>query len=292
MTDKLQRFLFDNYQVRGEIAHSNESFQSLIKNHQYSTEVANLMGELLIATTLLTAMLKFEGKIVVQLQGDGPVSAAVVNSDQNLTLRGLARVKGETAGLSFKELLGKAHMMITITPDDGERYQGIVALESESLSTCLEDYFKQSEQLATRVILHADASNKETAKAGGLFIQSMPASGGQTNEQNSDDFSHVTALAMTVKAEELYTLSHDEVLYRLYHQEKVRLFEDQPITYQCGCSKERCFSSLASIPRHEVEALLKEKETISMHCEYCATDYHFKEADLQLILQETNSPQH
>jgi molecular chaperone Hsp33 len=288
MTDKLQRFLFDDYQIRGEIAQAQNSFQALIKNHQYSTEVANLMGELLIATTLLTATLKFEGKIVVQLQGDGPLSTAVINSDQNLQLRGMAHVKGDTAGLSFKEMVGKAHMMITITPNDGERYQGIVALENNSLSTCLEDYFKQSEQLATRIVLHADASDKNNAKAGGLFLQVLPSE----SENHQDNFQHVATLAMTVKEEELYTLSNKDILYRLYHQEEIRLFEIQPITYQCSCSKERCLSSLASIPKHEVEELLKEKEIITMHCEYCATDYNFNEKDLQLILQETNTTQH
>ena len=107
MTDQLQRFLFNDFEIRGEIANADNSFNDIIKNHDYTPEVANLVGELLIATTLLTAMLKFEGKIAVQLQGDGPVKLAVINANQNLQVRGTARVEGETAGLSFAQLVGK-----------------------------------------------------------------------------------------------------------------------------------------------------------------------------------------
>ena len=283
MTDQLQRFIFDEYQTRGEIAQVNNSFSQLIKNHQYPSEVKQVLGELLIATTLLTAMLKFEGKIIVQIQGDGPLNMAVINSDQNLQLRGTAKVKGDTTGLSFKELIGKGHMMITITPDDGERYQGVVALEGESLSECLEDYFKQSEQLATHVSLFADVSGEP--KAAGLLLQRLPADG----EQHEIDFQHVRALASTVKEDELYTLSSEELLYRLYHQETVRLFDVQAITYQCSCSKERCLSSLASISPEEILSLLNDHGTIDMHCEYCATDYIFSKEDLQILIDPAQS---
>ena len=283
MTDQLQRFIFDEYQTRGEIAQVNSSFSQLIQNHQYPVEVSQVLGELLIATTLLTAMLKFEGKIIVQIQGDGPLSMAVINSDQNLQLRGTAKVAGDTAGLSFNELIGKGHMMITITPDDGERYQGVVALEGETLSECLEDYFKQSEQLATHVSLFASVA--DDPKAAGLLLQRLPADG----EQHDIDFQHVKALAATVKEDELYTLSSDELLYRLYHQETVRLFDVQEITYQCSCSKDRCLSSLASISPEEIVSLLNDHGTIDMHCEYCASDYIFSKEDLQILIDPTQS---
>jgi len=286
MTDQLQRFLFDDFEIRGEIASADNSFNEIIKNHDFSPEVENIVGELLVATTLLTAMLKFEGKIAVQLQGDGPLKMAIINADQNLQVRGTARVEGETTGLSFPQLVGKGHMMITITPDDGERYQGIVDLQKESLSACIENYFEQSEQLPTRVILHANSD--QTAQAAGILIQTLPA----TSETHEADFQHVAALAQTVKEDELYELTHEELLYRLYHEESVRLFETQEISYKCSCSKERCLSSLASISSEEILEILKETGAIDMHCEYCASDYRFEVNDLQILLGDEHNQQH
>jgi len=286
MSDQLQRFIFDDYQIRGEIAHAHNSFNEIIKKHDYSAEVENLIGELLVATSLITATLKFSGKITVQLQGDGPLSMAVINANQDQELRGTARVEGDTSGLSFKELIGKGHLMITISPEGGERYQGIVALDKDSLSACLEDYFIQSEQLATRIILHA--SNKNKAQAAGLLLQTLPA----VDENHEQDFHHVSALASTVKEDELYTLANDELLYRLYHQEKVRLFEAQPISFKCSCSSERCLASLASITAEEILEMLKEHGSIDMHCEYCGSNYHFERDDLQILLNDSHNIQH
>ncbi|MCP5078106.1 MAG: Hsp33 family molecular chaperone HslO [Psychromonas sp.] len=286
MTDQLQRFLFDDFEIRGEIANADISFNEIIKNHDHTPEVANLVGELLVATTLLTAMLKFEGKIAVQLQGDGPVKLAVINANQDLEVRGTARVDGDTAGLSFSELVGKGHMMITITPDDGERYQGIVDLSRDSLAACLENYFDQSEQLPTRVILHAKSDKK--AQAAGILIQTLPA----TSENHEDDFQHVCALAHTVKAEELFELTQEDLLFRLYHQETVRLFEKQNISFKCSCSKDRCLSSLASIAPEEILDILNERGAIEMHCEYCANNYRFEINDLQILLGDDHNQQH
>ena len=287
MSDQLQRFIFDDYQIRGEIARAHDSYREIISNHEYSTEVANVLGELLVATCLLTATLKFEGKITVQLQGDGPLSMAVINANQDLELRGTAHTEGDTTGLSFRELVGKGHLMITITPEGGERYQGIVSLDKNSLSSCLEDYFAQSEQLPTRIILHA--SNTEQPQAAGLLIQTLPA---VDQENHEEQFQHVTALAATVKEEELYTLPNDQLLYRLYHQEKVHLFTEKPILFKCTCSRERCLSSLASISAEELQDILKEQGTINMHCEYCGSDYHFKDDDLQILFTNQNKTQH
>jgi molecular chaperone Hsp33 len=283
MTDQLQRFLFDDFEIRGEIAQAHEAFQACIKNHDYPVEIANTIGELLIATSLLTATLKFNGKITVQIQGDGPLSMAVINADQNLGVRGTARYQGDTTGLSFAQLIGKGNLMITITPDDGERYQGIVALEKNTLAACLDDYFVQSEQLATKISLFADGQ-ATPPQAAGLLIQTLPAS----SESHEEDFAHVCALAGTIKAQEIFTLQNDELLYRLYHQEQVRLFDPQPIKFECGCSEERCLSSLASIPEEELKEILEEQQSIDMRCEYCATTYSFKESDLQILLTATS----
>lgn len=283
MTDQLQRFLFDDFEIRGEIAQAHDAFAQCIKNHDYPEAIANIIGELLIATSLLTATLKFEGKIAVQIQGDGPLNMAVINANQNLEVRGTARYEGDTTGLSFAQLIGKGYLMITITPEKGERYQGVVALEKETLGACLEDYFVQSEQLATKISLFAD-SQSIPPQAAGLLIQTLPAK----SDSHEQDFAHVCALAGTIKAQEIYTLSNDDLLFRLYHQEQVRLFEAQPISFKCGCSQERCLSSLALIEPAEIKEILEEKGSIEMRCEYCATTYIFKEDDLQILLVPDN----
>ena len=286
MSDQLQRFIFEDYQIRGEIVQAHNSFSEIIKKHDYSAEVANLVGELLVATNLITATLKFTGKITVQLQGDGPLSLLVINANQDQQVRGTARVTGDTLGLSFKQLVGKGHLMITISPQEGEPYQGIIGLEKDSLSACLEDYFIRSEQLATRIILHANST--DTSQAAGLLLQTLPA----VNENHEQEFQHVCALASTVKEDELYTLSNDELLYRLYHQEKVRLFDAQPISFKCGCSRERCLASLASIAPEEILDMLKEQGSIEMHCEYCGSDQHFEKDDVQILLGDSDALQH
>ncbi|MGB5444493.1 MAG: Hsp33 family molecular chaperone HslO, partial [Psychromonas sp.] len=201
-------------------------------------------------------------------------------------VRGTARVEGDTTGLTFKELVGKGHLMITISPEDGERYQGIIALDKSSLSECLEDYFIQSEQISTRIILHATSKNK--VQAAGLLLQTLPA----VNQDHEQEFQHVSALASTVKEDELYTLTNDELLYRLYHQEKVRLFEAQPISFKCSCSKDRCLASLAAITPEEILEMLKEQGSIEMHCEYCGSDYHFEKDDLQILLNGDHALTH
>lgn len=287
MTDQLQRFLFDDFEIRGEIAQAHDAFQQCVNNHDYPEAVANIIGELLIATSLLTATLKFEGNITVQIQGDGPLSMAVINANQDLELRGTARYQGDTTDLSFLELIGKGNLMITITPEKGERYQGIVALEKDSLAACLEDYFVQSEQLATKISLFAN-SQSTPVQAAGLLIQTLPAS----SQSHDEDFAHVCALAGTIKEEEIYTLKNEDLLFRLYHQEQVRLFEIQPISFKCGCSKERCLSSLASLQESEIKEVLDESGSIDMRCEYCATTYSFKEKDLQILLTSTDQQQH
>ena len=145
--DLLHRYLFDKLDVRGELVQIEHAYNEMIANHNYPEPVKALLGELLVATCLLTATLKFEGEIAVQLQGDGPVKYAVINGDDKQNMRGIARMQSEVSGTTVKELVGKGYMVITITPTKGERYQGIVPLEHDTLNKCIENYFEQSEQL-------------------------------------------------------------------------------------------------------------------------------------------------
>ena len=235
--DTLHRYLFDNYQVRGELVQLQHSYQQVLASQNYPLPVQRLLGELLTATSLLTATLKFEGHITVQLQGDGPVSLAVINGDNLQQLRGVARWEGEVPNSEqLSDIVGKGYLAITITPNEGERYQGIVELGKNSLSESLENYFAQSEQLTTRMWLFTDLSH-DTPRCAGMLLQALP-------DGQGEDFTHLEALTHTIKADELINLDAHEVLYRLYHQDAVRVFDPQTVSFQCTCSREKCEQAL------------------------------------------------
>jgi len=275
--DQLNRYLFDNAHVRGELVQASNIYQEIKNNHQYPEVINCLLGELLVATSMLTALLKFEGDIAVQLQGDGPVSVVVVNGDDKQQLRGVARVHDEVKSSKLTEIFTKGYMVITITPTKGERYQGIVALDKDTLAECLEGYFVQSEQLKTHFWLRCDADN-----AAGMMIQALP-----DDEDNDDDAYHnLRQLTDTIKNDELFSLDANTILTRLYHQEEVRVFDPQDLSFVCGCSKERSGSAIASIGRQEAEDIIQEQGNITMHCDYCNTEYLFGSQDIADIFHD------
>ncbi len=275
-SDALLRFLFQQKHVRGELSYINDSLQQMLENHQYPLPVKQLLAELVVATSLLTATLKFEGEIAMQLQGDGPVKFAAVNGNHLQQFRGVARLQAELQGDSFNELVGQGYLVVTITPLQGERYQGIIPLTGNSLTTTLEAYFAQSEQLPTRLYIFTDI-NKQN-RAAGLMLQVLPVE----QDKAREDFNELVALSDTITAAELLDLPPEEVLYRLFHQEQVEVFPTQAISFVCGCSKQKCESALFSLGR----AVMAEQMLLGgldMSCEYCNTSYHFTVNDLQAI---------
>jgi len=274
--DQLNRYLFDSAHVRGELVQVSNTYQEIINNHQYPQAINLLLGELLVATSMLTALLKFEGNIAVQLQGDGPVSVVVVNGNDKQELRGVARFEGDIPSQKLTEMFAKGYMVITITPTQGERYQGIVALDKDTLAECLEAYFEQSEQLRTHFWLRSDGKN-----AAGMMIQALP------DESDDDDgYDRIRQLTDTIKDDELYTLDENIILNRLYHQEDVRIFEPQALSFVCGCSKERSGRAIISIGRQEAESIVEEQGQITMHCDYCNTEYLFAEQDIAELFND------
>ncbi|MGF6437618.1 Hsp33 family molecular chaperone HslO [Kosakonia sp. 1610] len=276
--DQLHRYLFENHAVRGELVTVSNTWKEVLENHNYPLPVKNLLGELLVATSLLTATLKFAGDITVQVQGDGPMSLAVINGNNRQQMRGVARVQGEIADdASLKTLVGNGYLVITITPEEGERYQGVVGLEGETLAECLEDYFQRSEQLPTRLFIRTGDVEGQPA-AGGMLLQVLPA-----QDTQAEDFEHLAVLTETVKAEELFTLPANEVLWRLYHEEEVTLYDPQDVEFKCTCSRERCAGALKTLPDEEVDSILAEEGEIDMHCDYCGNHYLFNAMDIAEI---------
>lgn len=277
----LHRYLFEDLSVRGELVQLDDAYQQIISSKEYPKAVQNLLGELLVATTLLTATLKFEGSITLQLQGDGPVSLVVINGDNDQKVRGVARFDGEIADdATLHQLMGKGYLVITIAPKDGERYQGVVALDGKDLAACFEGYFERSEQLKTRLWLRLGEFEGKP-HAAGMLLQVMPDGTG-----SADDFEHLEQLTDTIKNEELFGLEGEDVLYRLYNQDKVQLFEPQHVEFFCGCSRERSAGAIVTIERAEVDDIVKTEGKVSLHCDYCGTSYDFDSIDVANIFEE------
>jgi molecular chaperone Hsp33 len=281
----LNRYLFTDAHARGELVQLTSSYQSIIKNHHYPEGVQKLLGELLAATCLLTATLKFEGDITVQLQGDGPVGYMSVSGDNNQQMRGIAKLTETTNATTLKELIGKGTMVITIRPKQGEAYQGVVALEKDSLAGCLAHYFDVSEQIDTNVWLFSD-----TKQVAGALVQLLPDGDGsiENRSKQQTDFEHLSQLTNTIKQDEIFNLEAEALLYRLYHQEKVNIFEPQHVSYQCGCSQEKCLSAISQIEPSEIKSILAEQGKISMTCDYCVTTYDFDELSLKSFISKVN----
>lgn len=276
--DQLHRYLFENHAVRGELVTVSETWQRVLENHDYPLPVKTLLGELLVATSLLTATLKFDGDITVQLQGDGALSLAVINGNNKQQMRGVARVQGDIAdNASLKEMVGNGYLVITISPKEGERYQGVVGLEGDTLAACLEDYFMRSEQLPTRLFIRTGEVDGKAA-AGGMLLQVLPA-----QDTQQDDFVHLATLTDTITAEELLTLPANDVLWRLYHEEEVTLYPSQDVSFHCFCSRERCAAALKTLPEDEIATMIEEDKAIDMSCDYCGNHYVFDAMDIAAI---------
>jgi len=283
----LNRYLFSDAHARGELVQLDSSFKNIINNHNYPVGVERLLGELLCATCLLTATLKFEGDITVQLQGDGPVGYMSVSGNNKQQMRGIAKMAEKTSADTLPTLIGKGTMIITIRPSVGDAYQGVVALDADNLADCLAHYFDVSEQIPTKIWLFCDT---EQQLAAGALVQLLPNGDGsiEKKEQQLSDFDHLCQLTNTIKSEEVFSLEAEALLYRLYHQEKVNIFDPQEVSYVCGCSADKCLSAISQIEPSEIKAILAEQGKISMTCDYCITTYDFDELSLKSFISKVN----
>lgn len=284
-SDTLNRYLFNDANVRGELVQLQTSYQQILSAADYPPQIRQLLGEMMVATCLLSATLKFEGDIALQLQGEGALKYAVINGTHKQQLRGVARWDEQLAELpdSFQGLLSKGVMVITITPAQGERYQGMVALDRPSLAECLEHYFEQSEQLPTNIMLRATSDDISTACAGGLLLQVLPTSSESSQAKERPAFDHLVQLSQTLTDEELFSLPAQQILYRLYHQETVELYEPQQVVFECSCSREKSAAALANVEKQELLDIISADGEITMNCQYCHAEYRFDAIDVEAI---------
>ena len=281
--DQLDRFLFEDRNVRGELVKLCDSYQGILDSYHYPAIIQDLLGELMAAACLLTATLKFEGEVSLQIQSEGLVKYVVINGTHDQKLRGVARWNEQFKLPScFAELFKKGYLAITLAPKDGERYQGIVALDKPTLAECLEDYFLQSEQLLTKVSLFTQRDDNG-AVAGGMLLQVVPESSETSQDGENPDFEHLGHMMNTLKIEELFSLPTEDILHRLYHEEKIRLFDSQPVTFSCDCSKERSAIALQNVSKADLLEIVAEEGAVVMNCQFCHQEYRFDAIDVENI---------
>jgi molecular chaperone Hsp33 len=290
--DLVQPFQIERQPVRGRIVRLGDTVDQIIRSHSYPDPVANLLGEACALAALVGASLKFDGRLIVQAQGDGPVAYVVVDYDTAGTMRGYCRfdedrVAEVSQGFSrpgAKTLLGDGVFIMTIDQGpDMDRYQGVTPIEGETLALCAERYFAQSEQTPTRVLLataEVHDSGPQRWRAGGMILQNIAgdAARGSTDEA----WNTVQALFGTLGEDELVdpTISPSTLLYRLFHEEGVRTFDAAPLRAECRCSAERIVTVLRSFPEVEQEGMVEADGLIHVTCEYCNTVYEVAPEDI------------
>jgi molecular chaperone Hsp33 len=272
MPDSLTRFVFENAPVKGSVVQLTDTWHTVLSHADYPPALKTVLGELLAAAALLTSGIKFDGCLVLQLHGTGPVKLIVVEATSQRTLRATAKWEGEVREASLVGLLGHGRFVITLDQSKAgkQNYQGIVPLEGQSVADILSHYMASSEQLETRI--HLAASEHAV---GGMLLQKLPD---KTDEDN-DTWNRVGHLATTLTSRELLTLSANDILLRLFHEETLRLFEQEALAFRCTCSRENVGNMLKTLGRDEVASIVAEQNQVEVRCEFCDTLYVFDPVD-------------
>jgi molecular chaperone Hsp33 len=276
MTDIRQRFFIEHSPVRGEVVHLDAALKTILKQRDYPTAIARLLGEMLVGASLLASTLKIEGRLSIQIQGSGTLKWAMAECSNRGEIRALAEWQddpifhhGDNGDIVLSHL-SDGVLFINIEPEHGERYQGIVPLEQRKLAACLAQYYDLSAQIPTCLNLACDGE-----QAGGLLIQLLPRNDEEQEKVDQDLWPRLTLLTKTLKPEELIDLPAEEILYRLYNEEEVRLPAQEQLQFNCTCSKQRCEQALIQVGLETVQELLNEEDEIKMDCQFCNTQYRF-----------------
>ncbi|WP_415892791.1 Hsp33 family molecular chaperone HslO [Neptuniibacter sp. PT8_73] len=278
--DQIQRILFDELDIRGVVSGVQQTCADCFENHDYPAVIQQVLGEMLAAVSLLSSNLKFKGRLILQAQGRGNVRVLMAECNHDRDLRAIARYEGELdEQANFVDLLPQGQVVLTIEPEQGQPYQGIVPLDGENLGKCLENYFVSSEQLPTQIQLASDGE-----KAAGIMLQVLPAQG--TGEEDWDRVSH---LASTLKSEELLELDNETLLYRLFHEEQCRLYEPDEVRFKCTCSRQRSEASLKLVEKAELLEVLEEQGKVAVNCQFCNAQYDFDAADIEALFAENGA---
>ena len=303
LADRLLRLMFDGGGARAHLVQLDRSWLEVACKHDTSPDVMRLLGEMSCASILLSASLKYEGSVILQIHGDGPVRLAVAECNAKLGFRSTIKMS-ETLepapGADWKALvnqnnLGRFSVVLDPKIDNQHPYQGIVPLHEAGVAQALESYMQRSEQLPTRLWL---ACNGE--RAAGLLLQKMPHQGGTNKksdaqseaatEASDDDWERLITLAQTVTADELLSVEAETLLHRLFWQEAPKLLEDKPVQFSCSCSRVRVGRMLKTLGAEEVESILAEQGQVDVHCDFCNAAYHFDAVDCAALFTGEHPP--
>ncbi|MDO9150731.1 MAG: Hsp33 family molecular chaperone HslO [Methylotenera sp.] len=290
LPDILQRFVFENTPIRGNLVNLTSTLQLALNKQHLPAGLKRALGELMAASALLTATLKMSGSLVLQIQSKGALKLLVVECNSEFGIRATAKWKGEVSDdQNLFDLIAHGQFMITLDPKDGRQaYQGIVPLEGDSISTILENYMLRSEQIDTRIWLHCDGN-----AAAGMLLQKLPETMNQVTKsedlstQDLDAWNRIGHLADTITDDELLNLPTETLLKRLFHEEDVRLFEASNTKFYCSCSRESVSGMLRMLGNEELTSIIEEQGKIEVNCDFCNAHYSFDKVDAtQLMVTE------
>lgn len=291
--DAVLPFLVNESNVRGRIARLEKSVDTILKRHAYPEAVNKALAELLVIAAMLASNLKVDGVFTIQVSGDGAVPMFVVDAVYGGAIRGCAEVKGEVPEQvkNVSELTGKGYIAITLD-QGGERYQGVVELAGESFAEIIQNYLVHSQQIDTFIHARVEQSlntqtKQKTWLAGGLLIERMPEGEGENPmslEEAKGKWETALALSKTVQDAELLDtdLGLSDLLYRLFHEDGVWIYDAQGVKDQCRCSREKVADTLSTMSKDEVLGLLDEGE-VAVHCHFCNTHHRFDEAQINAL---------
>jgi molecular chaperone Hsp33 len=295
VTDTLQKFMFEHAGVRGELVEIPNTWQQILSHQAYPPAVKTILGELLAASALLSANLKFNGTMIMQIYGDGPVKLLVVECDAQLKMRATAKLRDGSViedDASLSDLIhshGEGRFVITLDPNDKlpgqQAYQGIVPLDGDTIAVIIENYMMRSEQLDTKLWLAADSQ-----VARGMLLQKLPKTGGLEAkvEDETEAWNRAVMLASTLKQEELLSTDVNTLLHRLFWEENIRVFEPQQPQFYCNCSREKVGNMLKMLGQPEIDTAIAELGKLDINCDFCGKHYAFDQVDCaQLFVAST-----
>ena len=285
--DLLTRFLLPNAGVRGVHVQLNDTWTEILSHASYPPAAAQLLGQSCVASALFTGHTKVDGRLSIQLRSAGALRTLFAECTAAGTLRGIVQVEdGQDAPAELSGLGEGAMLAITIEnpgldPREPQRYQSLVSLTAGQLDEAFEDYFRQSEQLPTRLILAADGQ-----RAAGLLLQKLPGDSG-----DEDGWARAGALFDTLGQDELMTVAGDELLHRLFHEEAAELVGTKALKFGCSCSRERVSGMLESLGQEEALAAAEPTGNAEIRCEFCGQEYHFSLTDIAVLFSNGSAAQ-
>lgn len=282
-SDSQRRFILEHTNVRGIITHLDNSWRSMLEGRNYPPIIQELLGQAATAICLLSATLKSNSSLTLQIQNGNPVTLLVMQVNESQHFRGMAEWQGEITNSTLEKLCHGGQLTITIEQDSGERYQSIVDMHQTSLAKALHNYFQQSEQLPTDLWLATNSQH-----AAGLLLQALPE---QHEDDDPDAWNRACQLANTITNEELLELPAEELLHRLYHEEDIRLYESSPVAFRCSCSRDHMANNLRNLGEQEIQNILEGQGSISVNCGFCQQQYEFDSIDTMRLFADATSPE-